>query len=137
MKGDVAVGGEKFKFGSGGIPGFPSIPYGDYPVTPNEIGAWGKAHGAIGINHGSIWDPMLGRERGGIELHAGHTDELITHGCMAIAGKDWPAFKQKVMAMIKENGRVISMSAQMGRRVLRRLRALARARILRARDTGA
>ena len=106
MKGDVAVGGEKFKFGSGGIPGFPSIPYGDYPVTPNEIGAWGKAHGAIGINHGSIWDPMSGRERGGIELHAGHTDELITHGCMAIAGKDWPAFKQKVMAMIKENGRV-------------------------------
>jgi hypothetical protein len=106
--GTINVEGEQYRFGSGGAHGGTSapIPYGDYPITPNTIGAWGAAHGALGINNNAINDPNIGRVRRGIELHAGSSDSLITEGCIAIAGARWPEFKAHVLAMIRKHGRV-------------------------------
>ena len=92
--GQIAVAGEKFRLGSGGA-GRGSIPYGDYPVTPNTIGPWRRAHGALGINNNAIYDPKLGATRGGIEFHAGMSDKLISQGCVAIAGPQWRQFSKK------------------------------------------
>jgi hypothetical protein len=103
LTGTVDVEGNKFPFGSGGA-GRRHIPYGDYPITPGTVGSWGAAHGALGINNNQIWDPVLGRMRDGIELHAGMSDHAITAGCIAIAGNRWPEFKAKVLAMIARNG---------------------------------
>ena len=63
-----------------------STPYGDFPITPDTVGPWGQAHGALGINNNAIWDPQHNRMTGGIELHSGMDDELLTEGCIAIAG---------------------------------------------------
>ena len=101
--GMIDVEGQKYHFGSG-VAGYESIPYGNYPITPNTIGAWGQAHGAMGINNNKIWDEKLGRNRNGIEFHAGMSDQLLTKGCMAIAGKEWPQFKVQVKSMIAQHG---------------------------------
>lgn len=94
----LTIGSSQYRYGSGGAKGLPSIPFGDFPIgTP--VGPWGAAHGAIGINNGSIWDAKLGRNRSGIELHAGMSDTLLTEGCMAVAGKDWPQLKAQILAM--------------------------------------
>jgi len=100
--GTIDVGGQSFRFGSGGS--LPHIPYGDYPVTPGTIGSWGAAHGALGINNNRIWDPALHRYREGIEFHAASSDAAITAGCIAIAGGQYPQFKQRVLAMIRQHG---------------------------------
>ena len=106
IKGMLSIGGNQYAFGSGGVPGHPHIPFGDYPVTPDAIGPWGQAHGALGINNGVIPDAELGRDRTGIELHAGSSDKLITEGCLAIAGSQWPQLKQQITSMISQNGPV-------------------------------
>jgi len=102
--GQLDIEGEHYRFGSGGHGNAP-IPPGDYPITPNTIGPWGRAHGALGINNNAIWDSSLGRMRRGIELHAGSSDQLITEGCVAIAGAQWPQFKEHVKRMIAAHGR--------------------------------
>lgn len=105
--GMIDVEGKQYSYGSGGAgPDHPHIPYGDYPITPGTVGAWGKEHGAIGLNNNRIWDASLGRAREGIEIHAGASDAAITQGCIAIAGKDWPEFKQRVMDMRDKYGTV-------------------------------
>jgi hypothetical protein len=101
--GMVDVQGTKYPWGSGGS-GYASMPFGDYPITPGTIGAWGQAHGALGVNNNKMFDPVLGRMRNGIELHSGSSDALITEGCMAIAGARWPQFKKQVLQMIATNG---------------------------------
>jgi hypothetical protein len=101
--GTLEMEGRQYKFGSGGA-GYASIPPGDYPITPGTIGPWGQAHGALGINYNQIWDERLRRYREGIELHSGSSDELITEGCMAIAGDQWPEFKVRVKDMISKYG---------------------------------
>jgi hypothetical protein len=100
--GMLNMGGASYAFGSGGAGN--SIPAGDYPITPGSIGAWGAAHGAIGINNNAIWDSSLGRFRRGIELHAGHSSRLITEGCIAIAREQWPAFRAHVLSIIRQQG---------------------------------
>jgi len=100
--GNIDVGGQVFRFGSGGS--LPHIPYGTYPVTPEAIGSWGRAHGALGINQNRIWDASLGRYRQGIEFHAASSEAAITAGCIAIAGGQYPQFKQRVLAMIRQHG---------------------------------
>jgi hypothetical protein len=101
--GTIEVEGRQYRFGSGGA-GNASIPAGDYPITPGAIGPWGRAHGAIGINNNRIWDERLHRDRQGIELHSGSSDALITEGCIAIAGSQWPEFKARVLQMIRDHG---------------------------------
>jgi hypothetical protein len=103
--GDMTVEGTHYTFGSGGG-GFASIPYGTYPVTPEIMGDWGRAHGAMGINYNRIYDPTLGRFREGIELHAGSGNMPMTQGCVAIAGNQYPQFKQQVLGMIARYGTV-------------------------------
>lgn len=111
--GNIKIGEKSYRFGTGGM-GRGSIPYGDYPVTPGEEGPKGKSWGAIGINHNEIWDPKLKSMRGGILFHSGQGlevnngsgDQIITEGCIAIAGKEWPAFKAHVMDMIQKHGNV-------------------------------
>jgi hypothetical protein len=99
----LSLAGESFHFGSGGGRR-QHIPFGDYPITPGTIGAWGQAHGAIGLNNNAIWDSTLNRMRRGIEMHPGHGDALFTAGCIAIARGEWPAFKSKVQDLIRLHG---------------------------------
>jgi hypothetical protein len=100
----VTINGQSFRYGSGGVRGSASIPYGDYPVDNKGLGSWGVEHGALNINHGVIPDSKLGRDRLGIYLHAGMSDKLITEGCMALAGKDYPVLKAQVLKMIADTG---------------------------------
>ena len=72
------IGSTQFHWGSG-MPGkYWSIPYGDYPVTPNApTGAWAHQAGAIPIANNVIPDPQLGRNRIGIMIHSVHmTDDV-------------------------------------------------------------
>jgi hypothetical protein len=107
IRGQLDFDGQKYDFGSGGGKN-PSIPYGNYPITPNSIGPWGKDHGAIGINNNVIPDAKIGRDRTGIEIHAATNPELITQGCIAIAGSQWPQFRELVMKRIA-NGEKLSI----------------------------
>lgn len=104
MTGEIDIEGKKYKFGSGGN-GYSSIPYGHYPITPDTIGPWGRAHNAIGINNNKIWDPKLKRDRNGIEFHASSSDSFITEGCIGVAGKQYPQLKAHVHDMIRRFGK--------------------------------
>lgn len=103
--GNLQMEGRSYPFGTGGR-GRGSIPYGDYPITPGTVGPWGAAHGAIGLNNNSMWDPALRSTRQGIEIHSGSSDADITSGCIAIAGRNWPQFKAHVLDMIHRYGSV-------------------------------
>jgi hypothetical protein len=103
IRGALNAYGEQIPFGSGGYRGSAPIPYGNYPITPGSVGAWGASHGALGINNGTIWDPTLGRNREGIELHAGG-DSLISEGCVVIPRSKWPALKKKIIEDYQKGG---------------------------------
>ena len=78
-----------------------SIPYGDYPVTPNApTGDWAHKAGAIPIANNVIPDPQLGRNRIGIMIHSGSAaslDELYTQGCFKVDPDDWPAVRSEIL----------------------------------------
>lgn len=99
--GKLSYDGKNYSFGSGGLRGKidQSIPYGDYPIG-GPVGSWGQAHGAIGINSGTIHDPMLNRDRLGIELHGWNDAKLLSEGCVAIAGKQWPELQASIQARL-------------------------------------
>jgi hypothetical protein len=95
------IGGSQFHWGSG-MPGkYWSIPYGDYPVTPNApTGAWAQQAGAIPIANNVIPDPQLGRDRIGIMIHSGSSnnlDQLYTQGCFKVAPQEWPAVRSEIL----------------------------------------
>ena len=79
-----------------------SIPYGDYPVTPNApTGDWAHKACAIPIDNNVIPDPQLGRNRIGIMIHSGSAaslDQLYTEGCFKVDPDDWPAVRQEILA---------------------------------------
>lgn len=96
------IGGTQFHWGSG-MPGkYWSIPYGDYPVTPNApTGAWAQSVGAIPIANNVIPDPQLNRDRIGIMIHSGSApdlDTLYTQGCFKVAPQEWPAVRSQILA---------------------------------------
>ena len=78
-----------------------SIPYGDYPVTPNApTGDWAHKAGAIPIANNVIPDPQLGRNRIGIMIHSGSAaslDQLYTEGCFKVDPDDWPAVRSEIL----------------------------------------
>ena len=78
-----------------------SIPYGDYPVTPDApTGAWAQQVGAIPIANNVIPDPLLGRNRIGIMIHSGSSDnldQLYTQGCFKVAPQEWPAVRSEIL----------------------------------------
>ena len=95
------IGGQSFHWGSG-MPGkYWSIPYGDYPVTPNApTGDWAHRAGAIPIANNVIPDPQLGRNRIGIMIHSGSAaslDQLYTEGCFKVDPDDWPAVRSEIL----------------------------------------
>lgn len=92
--------GQQYRFGSGASAEHPSIPYGDYPITPSTIGPWGQAHGALGINDDQIWDAKLGRYRTGIELHPAQTTGIKTEGCIGVVADQWPQLRSAILARI-------------------------------------
>lgn len=101
IEGTLTVGRHKMDFASGGTNW--SIPYGDFPVTPESVGSWGSRHGAIGLNDGTIYDKQLGRDRDGIEIHAsGH---MASAGCVVVSHSDFGALKKEVTALIATFGR--------------------------------
>jgi hypothetical protein len=95
------VGGSQFHWGSGTPGKYWSIPYGDYPVTPNApTGAWAHQAGAIPIANNVIPDPQLGRNRIGIMIHSGSSDnldQLYTQGCFKVAPQEWPAVRSEIL----------------------------------------
>ena len=99
--GTGTIGGQQFHWGSG-MPGkYWSIPYGDYPVTPNApTGAWAHQAGAIPIANNVIPDPQLGRNRIGIMIHSGSSDsldQLYTQGCFKVAPQEWPTVRAEIL----------------------------------------
>jgi hypothetical protein len=96
------IDGTQFHWGSGTPGKYWSIPYGDYPVTPNApTGAWAHQAGAIPINNNVIPDPQLGRNRIGIMIHSGSApslDQLYTEGCFKVDPQDWPTVRSQILA---------------------------------------
>jgi hypothetical protein len=96
------IGGTQFHWGSGTPGQYWSIPYGDYPVTPNApTGAWAHQAGAIPIANNVIPDPLLGRNRIGIMIHSGSApslDQLYTEGCFKVDPQDWPNVRSQILA---------------------------------------
>ena len=95
------IGGSQFHWGSGSPGQYWSIPYGDYPVTPNApTGAWAQSVGAIPIANNVIPDPLLHRDRIGIMIHSGSAsslDALYTQGCFKVAPQEWPAVRSEIL----------------------------------------
>lgn len=95
------IGDTSFHWGSGTPGSYWSIPYGDYPVTPNApTGDWAHKVGAISIANNVIPDPQLGRNRIGIMIHSGSApalDQLYTEGCFKVAPQEWPAVRQQIL----------------------------------------
>jgi hypothetical protein len=102
ITGKIVMTGHEYEFGSGGL-GYGSIPYGDFPVTPKEVGSWGKRHDAIGINHNTIVDPKYKPgTREGIEIHS--QSGRRTYGCVGVETTQWGSFKRDLFAMIDAFG---------------------------------
>ena len=99
--GTGTIGGQTFHWGSGQPGAYWSIPYGDYPVTPNApTGDWAHRVGAIPIANNVIPDSQLGRNRIGIMIHSGSSDsldKLYTQGCFKVAPSEWPAVRQEIL----------------------------------------
>ena len=115
LRGVLEVGELRVDYGSGGE-GW-ALDYGDYEITPDDVGPWGSRHGAIGIAHDEIWDVRLRRYREGIELHAATNDSLKTEGCVAIERQQWAAVKRAVLAMIDEAGHAFLRVGPNGARI--------------------
>jgi hypothetical protein len=103
--GTGTIGGQTFHWGSGEPGHYWSIPYGDYPVTPDApTGDWAHRAGAIPIANNVIADPQLGRNRIGIMIHSGSApdlDTLYTQGCFKVAPSEWPAVRQEILSEAK------------------------------------
>jgi len=99
------IGGQTFHWGSGTPGKYWSIPYGDYPVTPDApTGDWAHQAGAIPVANNVIPDPVLHRNRIGIMIHSGSApdlDTLYTQGCFKVAPSEWPAVRQEILAEAK------------------------------------
>ena len=102
VTGTLTINGKGYRFGSGSSSSHPHIPFGTYPITPNTIGPWGRANGAIGINNNSIWDPNLGRTRAGIEIHSSRSG--FTEGCIGVDASQYEDLKNEINKMIQQNG---------------------------------
>ncbi len=98
MTGTLTIGRLDFNYASGGS-GW-SIPYGDFPITPEDIGDWGRRHGAIGINGNTIPDKQLGRDREGIEIHAAY--HMASAGCIVV--QEFDRLKHAIMGLINDDG---------------------------------
>jgi hypothetical protein len=100
------IGGTEFHWGSGTPGKYWSIPYGDYPVTPDApTGAWAQSVGAIPIANNIIPDPLLHRNRVGIMIHSGSADsldQLYTQGCFKVAPSEWPGVRSQILAEAKK-----------------------------------
>ena len=99
--GTGTIGGRQFHWGSGTPGKYWSVPYGDYPVTPNApTGEWAHRVGAIPIANNVIPDPKLGRDRIGIMIHSGSAsslDQLYTQGCFKVAPSEWPDVRAEIL----------------------------------------
>ena len=99
--GTGTIGGTTFHWGSGTPGRYWSVPYGDYPVTPDApTGDWAHRVGAIPIANNVIPDPKLGRDRIGIMIHSGSAsslDALYTQGCFKVAPAEWPGVRKQIL----------------------------------------
>jgi hypothetical protein len=100
--GQVQLGGQTFHWGSGG--GGQSIPFGTHRINIGDIGAIGRRIGSVaglGGPGGTIWDPTLGRNRAGIQIHpnthGSDLDRLYTAGCFSIPQNEWPRFRAALL----------------------------------------
>jgi len=109
VSGTVSLGGETFHWGSGGG-GAGSIPSGTFPINFGDIGNVGRQIGSIaglGGPSGTIYDPRLGRNRVGIQIHpnthGSDLDRLYTAGCFSIPQNEWPRFRAKLLEQAQRN----------------------------------
>jgi len=92
----------------GGGPG--SLPSGTFPVNFGDIGDVGRRIGSIaglGGPGGTIWDPRLGRNRQGIQIHpnthGSDLDRLYTAGCFSVPQNEWGAFRDALLSEARRN----------------------------------
>jgi len=109
VSGTVSLGGQMFHWGSGGG-GAGSIPSGTFPINIGDIGDVGRRIGSIaglGGPGGTIWDPRLGRNRAGIQIHpnthGSDLDRLYTAGCFSIPQNEWPAFRNLLLSEARKH----------------------------------
>jgi hypothetical protein len=126
-QGMATVGGQQFRFGSG-TRASPSLPYGTYGLDPDPsaIGPAGQKHQAIasltdqGVP-GNLYDPMLGRQRTNVQLHAeaaNKLDQLYTLGCIGVDKRDWPQFREAyAQEAAQNNGKLYLTSTPEGVRI--------------------
>lgn len=106
IQGNINVNGMLFPFGSGGHKGFPSIPYGTYPLQYPGTGPLAQKLDGIGINNNVIWDPVLRRNRLGIIIHptSDNNTRMVTQGCVAIPRKFYRSFRDRVLDVYYKTG---------------------------------
>jgi hypothetical protein len=113
--GTGTIGGQTFHWGSGQPGAYWSIPYGDYPVTPDApTGDWAHRVGAIPIANNVIPDPQLGRDRIGIMIHSGSApdlDTLYTQGCFKVAPSEWPSVRAEILKEAKSGPLYLHVAA--------------------------
>jgi hypothetical protein len=81
-----------------------SILHGDFEITPEAIGSWGKHHHAIRLAGDSIYDSQLGRDRKGIEIHSPH--HMESAGCVLVDPSVFEELRYAIIAMTDEAGSV-------------------------------
>jgi hypothetical protein len=115
-KGDLTIGGQSFRFGSGGGH-YPSLPFGTYYLNPQGIGSVGHRIGAItGISDtpgsgNTVNDPMLKRGREGVEIHPSTNSRLSTNGCIGVDRNQWGQFRQ-AFNQARANGQQLTLTVR-------------------------
>ena len=117
LRGTLEIDGLVVAYGSGGA-GY-GIPYGQWAIT-TDVGSWGARHGALAINNDAeLYDPRLGRDREGMEIHADMSGgDLVTEGCVAIERAKWGAVRSKIAAMIDSFGHAFLSVTPQGARIV-------------------
>jgi GH24 family phage-related lysozyme (muramidase) len=110
----LTLGDQSFTYVTGGG-GRGSTPYGTFPINlTKEYGGPGyssiRAIATVGTNPaggGSLQDPRYpGNPREGIQIHSTSGDTLEnmrTAGCFGISSAQWPAFKEALLKLSREN----------------------------------
>jgi hypothetical protein len=111
LTGNISLGGKQYPYASGGWK-TPSVPYGEFPITPGQEGSKirGRPGGGVSVAGSTgIFDPLLKRMRTGIALHATSSndlDRMMTEGCFGVRKEDWPEFKRVLQEKMAREGQL-------------------------------
>lgn len=125
LTGNISLGGKQYPYASGGAR-TPSVPYGEYPITPGLEGPKirNRPGGGFAVagNTPGIQDPLLNRLRTGIAIHATSSndlDRMMTEGCFGVRKEDWPEFKRSLQEKMAREGQLTITLGQDGNAQIR------------------